>query len=202
MAILLIRHGETDLNTARVVQFPETPLGAHGNLQAEQLGRALKARSIDQILTSDYQRAKTTAERIAEHTGVSLTESENLRERNFGDIRGTSYADLGDVDIFSLGYCPPSGESWEVFNQRVDRAWQEIVSCARALTGDLAVVTHGLVLRSLFGRILDVSEHTIEADVVVANTSVTVVENNPPWRVLELASVGHLDDVGRPVAPA
>ncbi|MFT4585916.1 MAG: hypothetical protein ACI8XZ_005693, partial [Gammaproteobacteria bacterium] len=31
--------------------------------------------------------------------------------------------------------------------------------------------------------------------VVVANTSVTIVEHAPPWRVLELAGVAHLDDV-------
>jgi broad specificity phosphatase PhoE len=88
MAILLIRHGETDCNVNRVVQFPETPLGENGHLQAEQLGRGLKSRPIKQIISSDYQRAKTTAEHLAAHLELDITHSANLRERNFGDIRG------------------------------------------------------------------------------------------------------------------
>jgi broad specificity phosphatase PhoE len=197
MAILLIRHGETDCNINRIVQFPETPLGDNGHLQADQLGRALKSRPIVQIISSDYQRAKTTAERLAAHVGLDFTQSANLRERNFGDIRGTPYDDLGEIDIFTPGYVPPNGESWEVFNARVDRAWDEVTRCVDGLSGDLAVVTHGLVLRSLIDRVLDVSEYVIEPDVVVANTSVTIVEHEPPWRVVDFAGVGHLEQGSR-----
>jgi probable phosphoglycerate mutase len=197
MAILLIRHGETDSNINRVVQFPETPLGEIGHLQAYQLGRSLKSRPIDKIITCDYQRAKTTAERLAEHVGLDFTESANLRERNFGDIRGTAYDDLGEIDIFTPDYEPPNGESWVVFNARVDRAWDEVTRCVNGISGDLAVVTHGLVLRSLLNRILDVSEYVIEPDVVVANTSVTIVEHESPWRVVDFAGVGHLEQGSR-----
>ncbi len=197
MAILLIRHGETDCNVNRVVQFPETPLGENGHLQAEQLGRGLKSRPIKQIISSDYQRAKTTAEHLAAHLELDITHSANLRERNFGDIRGIPYDELGEIDIFTPDYVPPNGESWEVFNARVDRAWDEVTDCADELSGDLAVVTHGLVLRSLIDRILDVSEYVIEPDVVVANTSVTIVERDPPWRVVEFAGVGHLEQSSR-----
>ena len=201
MALLLIRHGETDLNATQVVQFPETPLGDHGLLQAEQLGRRLTRRPIELVLTSDYQRARTTAERVAQHTGSSLIESPHLRERNFGEIRGRPYTEFGDLDIFGLDYEPPGGESWDVFHARVDIAWNEITSRAQTLAGDLAVVTHGLVLRSLLERRLDVSDHTLGSELVVANTSVTVVDSDPPWRVVELASVEHLQGIGRDAAP-
>ena len=130
MALLLIRHGETDLNAAQVVQFPETPLGDHGLLQADQLGQSLTRRSVELVLTSDYQRARTTAERVAQHTGANLIESTQLRERNFGEIRGKPYTDFGDLDIFALDYKPPGGESWEDFHTRVDIAWDEITSHA------------------------------------------------------------------------
>ncbi|MFT4562305.1 MAG: broad specificity phosphatase PhoE [Gammaproteobacteria bacterium] len=164
-------------------------------MQAERLGLRLKLRSIERILTSDYQRAKSTAETLAVHIGIPLIESENLRERNFGDIRGIPYDDLGDIDIFTPDFAPPNGESWAVFNARVDLAWQEVIAHAEPLTGDLAVVTHGLVLRSLLDRVLDVSDFDLEPDVVVANTSVTIVDRVSPWRVVELAGVAHLDDV-------
>jgi len=201
MTLLLIRHGETNMNTDRVVQFPDTPLGDHGLRQADQLGRSLRGRSIARVLTSDYTRARTTAEHVSRHTGAELVETPHLRERNFGDIRGTSYADLGELDIFAPHYTPPGGESWTVFNERVDTAWAEVIKHAAGLAGDLVIVTHGLVLRSLFQRTLDLSGHAVEDDVVVANTSVTSVEREPPWRVRELASVAHLGGDNRDVAP-
>ncbi|MDP6184033.1 MAG: histidine phosphatase family protein [Gammaproteobacteria bacterium] len=201
MALLLIRHGETDLNAARVVQFPDTPLGECGRLQVEQLALSLTARSIELVLTSDYERAKTTAQTVASRVGAGLSQSPYLRERHFGEIRGRSYESLGDVDIFAPDYLPPGGESWDAFDARMDIAWDEIVSHARAIAGDLAVVTHGLVLRSFLERKLDASDHSPEPETVVANTSVTVVEQMPPWRVVEFASVDHLEAGANDVAP-
>ena len=41
MSILLIRHGETALNAARIVQHPETPLNERGVGQARRLAERL-----------------------------------------------------------------------------------------------------------------------------------------------------------------
>ena len=201
MALLLIRHGETDLNAARVVQFPDTPLGENGQQQAEQLGRGLKHRRLDLVLTSDYRRARMTADAVAGHAGAPLLELTELRERNFGDIRGRSYDEFSDIDIFAESYHPPGGESWPQFNARVDRAWDAITAHATERAGDIAVVTHGLVLRSLLVRTLDTQGHVIDEDLVVANTSVTEVEHGPPWRVRALATTTHLASGPGDVAP-
>jgi broad specificity phosphatase PhoE len=194
MALLLIRHGETDLNAARVVQFPETPLGENGIRQAAQLAQGLSGRPLDMVLTSDYERARMTAGAVASAAGITLCESPALRERNFGELRGQAYDDLTHVDIFGPEYAPPGGESWPVFHARVDRAWAEILELSGKLAGDLAVVTHGLVLRSLLERVLDVGGHEISPDLVVANTSVTEVAGEPPWSVLRLADTSHLSE--------
>ena len=192
MALFLIRHGETELNASRVLQHPETPLGESGLTQAEHLGRYLSEHSVGLVVTSDYTRAHMTAERIAGHSGAPMIVSENLRERNFGAIRGMSYDDLEDFDLFDHNYVPPEGESWPSFNQRVDRAWEEVLVHAAEQTSNIAVVTHGLVLRSLVERVLDVSHLNLEDGFVVANTAVTTVEIDSPWRVVEFASVAHL----------
>lgn len=194
MAILLIRHGETDLNASRVVQFPDTPLGQNGLSQADQLGRALSQRSIGNILSSDYARARMTAEKIHQHCGVPLIENEHLRERNFGDLRGQAYDDLGEVDILANDFNPPGGETWNEFHARVDSAWEFILTQAERISDDIAVVTHGLVLRSLLGRILDTGDHVVDAELVVANTSVTEVSPLSPWSVHRLAAVDHLEE--------
>lgn len=201
MSLLLIRHGETDLNASRVVQFPDTPLGANGRRQADRLGQNLAGRSIGLILSSDYARARMTAAAIAGHTGASVFETPSLRERNFGDMRGRAYDDLGDLDLFAPDYEPPNGESWPVFNARVDRAWREVLEHAGRVREDIAVVTHGLVVRSLIERVVDTSGHVIEPGLSVANTSVTTVSREPPWRLLELARADHLDALADGIAP-
>lgn len=194
MSVLLIRHGETDFNATRVVQHPHTPLGENGLNQAQQLGASLRQRRIGLVLSSDYARARMTAECVAASCGVDIVESEHLRERNFGDIRGTPYGELGDLDIFAVDYHPPAGENGAMFDRRVDLAWEQIVTHASRTADDLAVITHGLVLRSLLTRKLDLGTVTIPADLVVANTSVTEIEHAPPWRVLALANTDHLAD--------
>jgi probable phosphoglycerate mutase len=189
--IFLIRHGETHGNAARILQLPDIPLSPRGVAQAERLGQRLRSAGIGHILSSDLARAATTALHVQRTTGVEITFDPLLQERNFGDIRGTAYADLG-FDPFALDYAPPGGESWEVFHARVDRAWELMRRFADATAGHLAVVTHGLVCRSLAARYLSLPDGLAPPD-RWDNTSVTITESQAPWRVQLLNSIAHLD---------
>ena len=190
--LFLIRHGETEGNALRIVQHPHVPLSPRGLVQAERLARRLAAEGITRIVSSDYARAVTTAEHLQRATGVPLVIEPLLRERNFGDLRGRPYAELG-FDMFELDYAPPNGETWPMFHDRVDRAWARVQELAAATSdGSLAVVTHGLVCRSLAAR------HLILDDGVFAperweNTSLTIVDWPAPWRVRLLNCIAHLD---------
>jgi broad specificity phosphatase PhoE len=193
VALYLIRHGETLGNAARIVQRPDNPLSPHGIVQAERLARHLRAAGIVRILSSDLARAAMTATFLQRATGAPLGFDPLLQERNFGDLRGTAYTAL-EVDIFALDFVPPNGESWEVFHERVDRAWSLVRGMAAVAGGHLAVVTHGLVCRRLAERHL-----TLPAGVEVParweNTGVTIAEEGAPWRVRVLNSIGHLEDL-------
>jgi probable phosphoglycerate mutase len=193
MAIFLIRHGETLGNASRVVQRPENPLSPRGLAQADRLARRLARERIGHILSSDFARARTTAERLRAVTGAPLTFEPLLQERNFGDLRGTPYAELG-LDMFAPGYAPPNGETWEVFHARVDQAWARVRALAAAIEDDLAVVTHGLVCRSLAGRHLTLGDGAVVPE-RWENTSVTIVECPAPWHVRLLNCVAHLEDL-------
>ena len=186
MSIFLIRHGETLGNAARIVQRPDNPLSPRGVAQAERLARRLEGESIARIIASDLARAATTAEHLRRVTDVPLQFEALLQERNFGDIRGTAYSDLG--------YAPPNGETWEVFHSRVDRAWALVRQIAAATDGHLAVVTHGLVCRSLAARHLRLPEGQ-DVPERWENTALTIVEGEAPWRVRLLNSAAHLDDL-------
>ncbi len=192
MSILLIRHGETALNAARTVQHPETPLNERGIGQARRLAERLAEFPIAAIVSSDYQRAHMTAAAIADVTGLPVTIQESLRERNLGDARGVAHADLG-VDLLAPDFHPRGGESWSVFDARVALAWEAVAELAARTEGDLAVVSHALVCRSLLEHHLTLSE---DMDATVCrwpNTALTIIEDRAPWRVSVLACGAHLD---------
>ena len=189
MAIYLIRHGETPGNAARVVQTPDTPLSPRGIDQAERLARRLAGEGIAQVLASDLRRAAMTAAPLAAATGAPIEYAPILQERNFGDVRGTPYAELG-FDLFAPAYVPPGGEGWEAFHARVDAAWLLICAAAAAAPGHLAVVTHGLVCHSLALRHLPGER----APAPVPNTALTIVDPTPPLRVWLRNCTSHLDD--------
>lgn len=194
MAIFVARHGETELNAARVIQRPTTPLSERGRRQAEQLAARLAPLGITRVLTSDLTRAVETATAIAAHTGAPIVIDPLLRERDFGDIRGTPYDALG-LDPFGPDYQPPNGESWSVFHERVAAAWRLVARVAADTQGHLAVVTHGLVCRALVAQHLALRAGDT-APSLWGNTALTEIEPAPPWTVRLMACTAHLDDDG------
>ena len=186
MAILLVRHGETAANAARVVQRPEVPLSERGLVQAAQLAERLLAHGFVHVLCSDLPRARMTAAPLAAR-GAVIEETPLLQERNFGDLRGTPYAELTE-DPFAPDYMPPGGESVPVFHRRVAEAFALIAERRRALSGALVVVTHGLVCHAILEnhvRGAAMPEH-------FANAGLTVLDPEPPFAARLVNCIEHL----------
>src|SRR5579863_7361239 len=173
MTILLVRHGETDGNAARILQRADVPLNARGMHQAEWLARRLFAHGFVHILCSDLLRARMTAEPLAARPGITVELSPLLQERNFGDLRGMPYAELKE-DPFRPDFVPPNGEDWPTFHARVGEAFAFIVARRRAVNGTLVVLTHGLVCRAVVERHALVPEG-FSVPQHFDNTSVTVL---------------------------
>jgi probable phosphoglycerate mutase len=190
MTILLVRHGETDGNAARVLQRPDVPLNDRGLRQAEQLARRLSAFGFVRILCSDLLRARMTAAPLAVRSGIAIEESPLLQERNFGDLRGMAYADLPE-DPFGPDVRPPNGEDWPTFHARVADAFAFIVSGRRSANGTLVVVTHGLVCRALVERHALLSEGVAVPE-RFDNASITVIHDDAPHEVSLLNCTRHL----------
>jgi len=190
--ILLVRHGETPSNAAQIVQTPDTPLSPRGVEQAERLATRLASLSVARILASDLARAAQTAAPLRAATRAALEFEPLLQERNFGDVRGTPYSELG-VDLFAPDFAPPGGESWEVFHARVDAAWRRILAVAARTPGNLAVVTHGLVCYSLALHHLHLPADATP-DLRVPNTALALIDPSPPFAVALWGCTAHLDD--------
>jgi probable phosphoglycerate mutase len=201
MTILIVRHGETDGNAARVLQRPDVPLNERGMRQADRLAKRLVALGLDRIICSDLLRARMTAEPIAARSGLAVEESPLLQERNFGDLRGMAYAAL-PVDPFGPDVKPPNGEDWPAFHARVADAFAFIVDRRRSSNGTLVVVTHGLVCRALVERHARLPAGALAPE-RFDNASVTALHEDAPFEVNLVNCTQHLTlDVDRDGGPA
>jgi broad specificity phosphatase PhoE len=190
MTILMVRHGETAGNASRVLQLPDVPLNERGIGQAEQLARRLLDHGFAHIVCSDLLRARMTAAPLAVRSGLEIEENPLLQERNFGDLRGTPYAELTE-DPFGPDLAPPNGEDWATFHARVAAAFDLVVSRCRSLNGNLVVVTHGLVCRALVERHAWLPEGAVVPQ-LFHNTSVTVLNDKAPHAVSLVNCTRHL----------
>jgi len=187
----LIRHGETDLNASRTIQWPQTPLNPQGRWQATRVAAALRNKNIGCIISSDYARARETAEQIHRISAASLSIDIRLRERHFGRLRGTSWPhdwQQFDSDEFE----PPGGESLPVFRKRVTAAWKALQETLEQTERSIAIVTHGLVCRTLAQHHLTWSGHSVRQR--FSNTSITVIEGAAPWHVIQGPTADHLKE--------
>ena len=203
MTILLVRHGETDGNAARILQRPDVPLNERGIHQSGQLARRLCALGFVHILCSDLLRARMTAAPIAERSSIAIEESPLLQERNFGDLRGMPYATLPE-DPFGPDFAPPNGEDWPTFHARVADAFAFIVDRRRAVNGAMVVVTHGLVCHALVERHALVPTGAIVPQ-RFDNTSLTVLHEEAPHGANLINCTRHLTttlDMDRHGGPA
>jgi 2,3-bisphosphoglycerate-dependent phosphoglycerate mutase len=194
MALYLVRHGETDSNRDRIVQTPDTPLSTLGESQAQQLAQRFASQRISAVLCSDYWRTQQTAAPLVAKQNCILQLSPLLRERNFGDLRGRSYLDVGE-DFHRPDYLPVNGESHAVFVKRVAEAWQYVLEECQQFDGQVVVMTHGLVLRELVRNHLNLRDPLAFEQAEFANTCVTTLVWEDKKTVLDLADASHL--VGR-----
>jgi len=201
MAIVLVRHGETALNAARVLQPADTPLSARGMAQAAAVARRLTARGdVAAVLSSDLPRAWATAQAIADAAAAPLQSTALLQERNFGALRGRPYDTLG-FDPLQMVEAPPGGESAALFERRVQAAFVDMCRHSAALDADLVVVTHGLLIRRLLAGPLRCAADTLDG-LHLGNTSVSIFDARPPYALQVLNCTRHLQDTAQDDARA
>jgi len=201
MTICWLRHGETALNAARVMQPADTPLSARGQVQARLAAQRVAGLVPAAILSSDLPRALQTAEAAAAATGLPIVTEPLLRERNFGDWRGRPLASF-DFDPVAAPQAPPGGESMAELLARLARAWLHVAALRAELAGPLLVVSHGLLIRAaLQAHALrdaggDGPPAMTPMDVPsLANTSLSIVDAGAPHRLRLVNCTAHLAGV-------
>lgn len=122
--LILARHGNTALNEDgdKIRGWRDVPLSEKGEQEAKELGKRLKDKQIDAIISSDLTRAKQTAESISKETGVPIIAfTKGLRPWNAGIFTGVeSNKVLSKLDeyIKNPDKQIPEGESFNDFKNR------------------------------------------------------------------------------------
>ncbi|GLZ13218.1 bifunctional RNase H/acid phosphatase [Actinomadura sp. NBRC 104425] len=175
---LLLRHGETALSVdKRFAGTGDFPLTGNGAAQAEAAARALRGQGIDAIVTSPLSRCRATAAAVAAATGAPVRVEDGLRETDFGDWEGLTFAEVGErwpgelkAWLADPSAAPPNGESFTATARRVRTALDKIK--VRHRHRKVLVVTHvtpikllvvsalGAPMRAMYRMQLDVASLT------------------------------------------
>lgn len=158
MKVYLIRHGRQNSRRCNV----NVELAAEGRRQAELLAKRLKNYPITALYSSDLIRAEETARIISREIGLENTVVKNLHEISFGVMTGLPdpyiaehfqefHAEQQKMDS-DLPY--PGGECGrDVWN----RAEPVIRGLAENAAGDIAIVVHGGIIRTMVSGIFNQS---------------------------------------------
>ena len=163
MLALLIRHGETDENRARLFLGQRDPaLNERGREQAAAVGERLEGRPVSAIYASDLVRASETASIVAARIGAPVHPEPALREMNVGELDGLPVEEgiARFPDFFTEWRARPArcrmpgGES---LKEVQERAWTALEThAAHHGRETVGFVTHTFVVLTLVCKVLGV----------------------------------------------
>ena len=178
MTLLLLRHGESEGNVARVVQGGLThfALTSLGRGQAEAAARRLATVEVDALYSSHLRRARETADIVAAHSGLEVVELPDLQEYGFGEAQGLTWDEVSTRfevvgRAWGRGHIPGE-EGSTAFRDRVARQIRELAE--RHQDGTAVAVLHGGVIGATVARICKLAD-TEYAQLYTANCGITEV---------------------------
>lgn len=157
--LLLVRHGETAVNSAgRLQGRADAALTELGRDQAARLAAAVSRWEPSAVVSSPLRRAHETAAAIADAVGMHLEIDERLVELHYGDWDGRSFAELPDGAFARWradpGFAPPGGESLGAVRERVVPCLEELL----AHPGVVVAVSHVTPIKAAVTWALDVGD--------------------------------------------
>ena len=201
--LLLVRHGETEGNSAeRFWGRTDVRLSDVGLRQVERLGDRLASEDISIVYSSNLCRALQTAEVIASRHELGVIACHELREIDFGSVEGLTYGEISQKhpDLvrswfsWDFSFRFPDGESIADVNNRVIWVLHRLEEHAKEET--IVVTAHSGVLRLLICNLLGIELwHWRQIRLDLA--SLSVVETYSEAIILSLLNdVSHLQCKG------
>jgi len=160
--VIFVRHGQAELNLTKTFsndpnKYPLTKLGSS---QARRIGKELKLfKKVDTLYSSPILRARQTAKIVGRCLGLAPITDDRITERDPGSINEKTVPE-GNLQKFiqkNIATNYSSGfESWDSLRKRVSDFMD-------SLPADkvIVAVTHGYVIMSALGQILDADENSL-----------------------------------------
>lgn len=190
--MLLIRHGEQAFRSnIPLGEAYDAPLSEMGRQQARAVGERLASARLDAVYCSPLQRARDTAQAVAEHHGLPLCIDADLSEI---DLWRHAPQDKGLLDIYSAAELAeiyrevsrtrkhsayPFTEDAGAFRERIVEAIDRIAM--ENIGQRIAIVCHGGVINSYLAHLL---QSPFDHLVPVHHTSISVVRAADTRRVI------------------
>jgi len=195
--LVILRHGRTTWNAERRFQGQEDPpLDAVGIEQAKRAADILNHISYAKIVSSDLQRAKITAQLIAQQAKLPIIEDVGLRETNCGSWQGRTWPEIYAEDPATLTAWSTSGDirPGQTGETRTEVA-QRFVAAVNHHVSDLELgqtmllVTHGGAARAGISELLALPRANWGALGVLSNCAWSVLtqqaDSSQVWRLDE-----------------
>ena len=158
---LLLRHGQTVLSIEkRFSGTGEQELTEVGRTQATASATRLAGSAATAVVSSPVRRARETATLVAGALGLEVVVEPGLRETDFGDWEGYTFAEVKarwprelDAWLASTAIAPPYGESFDATATRVRQARDRVLRDFGGQT--VVVVSHVTPIKTLLRFALD-----------------------------------------------
>jgi broad specificity phosphatase PhoE len=205
--IYFVRHGESEGNQARLYQSAETSLSENGHNQAKLIADRFANIEVEIIISSDYIRAKQTAEYISQMTGKDIIENSLFRERKRPSIQENRSKNIPELQAIdekieknweNLDWRYLDEENFEDLKQRAQKAFEFIEFREE---DNIIIVTHKnflhcLIWYRLFGSNVTPKEAKIITDnFVMSNTGIVWMqfdEIKKDWNLITWNDHAHL----------
>ena len=180
--IYLIRHGETEWSrTGQHTGRTDIDLTEAGRRQAIEIMDHLRGKQFSLVLTSPLRRAAETC-RLAGYADVAQIEP-NLMEWNYGKYEGLTSDQIRDlVPNWTVWTHPVLGGETE---DEVAARAQAVIKRAQAAAGDVALFSHGHLLRVLIATWLGLPPEDGKM-FALATASITVLGHERDVPVIQL----------------
>lgn len=196
MKVYFVRHGQTYGNVSQVHQDHSDELNELGLKQAQTVASRFKTIDVDLVLSSDFTRAKVTAEEIAKVVGKTVETTELLRERKRPTVlvgkRYDSEEVLGTVREMEMQKHLPDYHHSDEENhtEALERAQKLLRFLEQRKEQNVVVVTHAAFMRfiltsMIFGKDATVQQFEKIYDAFrIHNTGITVCKYGEGMRGL------------------
>jgi probable phosphoglycerate mutase len=200
---LLLRHGQTVLSVEkRFSGTGDQPLTEVGREQAALAATRLAGSGATAVVCSPLRRARETAALVAAALGVEPVVEDGLRETDFGDWEGYTFAEVRekwprelDAWLADTAVAPPFGESFDATATRVRAARDRVLSSYAGQT--VVLVSHVTPIKTLLRFALEappVALYRMHLDLACVSEVSWFADG--PAVVRSLNDTHHLDGLG------